>query len=694
MVDCADSEGSKDQEGKIAAMPKVEVLDWELSSEPVCTKPIEGSLASSSWSHLKSNFVGMGFSPALVEKVLEENGEEDFDMLLETLFTYSALQKSSSESSDFPDGIVSACKVEPENSSPIEFSACDSQEIEGLDESVEINADKKGSLLRMNFSVEEVELAISRHGEDASITELVDFIVAAQIAGSPGEKDTNDTLHSDNVKVITTETLFGTMDKTLRLLDMGFSGDEISSAIDKFGGDVPLLELADSIFANQIANTCVQEDNDSFEYKMKHRSWNENKKRHFPVKTEESESSSSNAIPRARDRDFNNMEKGKRVKPDPEDEKFNFFGTSRSEARGVKTETYGELREAEEIGPVKFEMRERPILNKNPHQLVGKPPYFFYGNVANISQESWRKISQFLHGAEPEYVNSQFFSAFIRKEGYVHNLPTSNRFHILPRPPMTIEDALPHTKKWWPSWDTRKQLSCISSETTGISQICERLGRMLVDSGGVLSKEQQMNILHQCKTLNLVWVGQYKLSPIEPDQVDRMLGYPSGHTQIGECPPAERLRSLKNSFQTDTLGYHLSPLKDIFPDGVSMLSLFSGIGGAAVALHKLGLRLKCIVSVEASRVNREIQKKWWQDTKQTGVLRLIDDIQGLSSQKIKSLIGQFGGFDIVFAGNPCTPVSGTPKITVDRENPAEVDFSLFYEFVRVWQRVRDAGGRN
>lgn len=36
-------------------------------------------------------------------------------------------------------------------------------------------------------------------------------------------------------QVITTETLFGTMNKTLRLLEMGFTGEEVSAAIERFG---------------------------------------------------------------------------------------------------------------------------------------------------------------------------------------------------------------------------------------------------------------------------------------------------------------------------------------------------------------------------------------------------------------------------------------------------------------------------
>lgn len=37
------------------------------------------------------------------------------------------------------------------------------------------------------------------------------------------------------VQEFITETLFGTMEKTLRLIEMGFSENEISTAIEKYG---------------------------------------------------------------------------------------------------------------------------------------------------------------------------------------------------------------------------------------------------------------------------------------------------------------------------------------------------------------------------------------------------------------------------------------------------------------------------
>ncbi|GJM99061.1 hypothetical protein PR202_ga16125 [Eleusine coracana subsp. coracana] len=60
----------------------------------------------------------------------------------------------------------------------------------------------------------------------------------------------------------------------------------------------------------------------------------------------------------------------------------------------------------------------------------------------------------------------------------------------------------------------------------------------------------------------------------------------------------------------DTVAYHLSVLKDMFPHGMNVLSLFSGIGGAEVALHKLGIHMKNVVSVENSKANRAVLRTY------------------------------------------------------------------------------------
>ncbi|XP_043708704.1 probable inactive DNA (cytosine-5)-methyltransferase DRM3 isoform X1 [Telopea speciosissima] len=714
LVDNADSESSSDWEVEEGSTSKLGVLDLDLSAGTACSNPSQGNHASSSGGNLKSYFIGMGFSPTLIDKVIEENGDDNMDLLLETLFAKSALKKSSSESSDSLDALFSSCSDGV--SSP--ECATNNNDIEELNVSAEFNEAKRASLLMMNFSVDEVEFAIHRLGEGAPINELVDFIVAAQIAESSG-------------KEITTEALFGTMDKTLRLLEMGFSEHEISSAIERFGSEVPICELADSIFADRLASTRVEDDKEtsaphgmhfshtesdwrslgrepeynqwSAQIKIEETDWSNlgretgHNKRFPEIKTEETEVSDSNVLPHANEINIETNGKGKKPKLECEYDSTFFDGSPTPEARIVEPRVdsfqmplpKGGLHRSSE--PLEM-FKSKPNQCSSVNQMLAKPPYFFYGNVMDVSHDYWTRVSQYLHLIQPEFVNSQFFSALSRKEGYIHNLPNDNRLHILPRPPMTIEDAIPHTRKWWPSWDTRKQLSCISSETAGISQLCDRLGKILVDSQGMLSMEQQRDILHHCKTLNLIWVGKYKLSPIEPDQVERILGYPFHHT--ADCDPIERLRSLKHCFQTDTLGYHISVLKWIFPNGLTMLSIYSGIGGAEVALHRLGVRLKGVVSVESSATNRKILKRWWHNTGQTGKLVQIEDIHRMTTSKLENLIKEFGGFDFVICQNPCCYISGSSKVAADGDNPAGLDFQLFYEFVRVLLRVRSSMGRN
>ncbi|KAB1213789.1 DNA (cytosine-5)-methyltransferase DRM2, partial [Morella rubra] len=492
------------------------------------------------------------------------------------------------------------------------------------------------------------------------------------------------------------DTLFGTMEKTLRLLEMGFSENEVSLAIERYGTDVPLAELADSIFTGEPGNSCIGGE----KYSAKTFS---NRK----VKTEDC---SLDFVSHSRDIGVEETFKGKRPKQEYFDDRPDSVSQSRhvdfgesSQRKRPKQEyvddssSYVDTKWLEEKADPNILRFGRPNPFKaNPcrslDRRVAKPPYFFYGNTVNLSHDSWSKISQFLYALEPEFVSTEFFSALSRKEGYMHNLPTENRFHVLPRSPMTIQDAIPQTKRWWPSWDTRKQLNCISSETGGTTQLCDRLGRMLADSRGLLSSEQQSDILHRCRTLNLVWLGQYKLASIEPEHIERILGYPSNHTQAAENSLIDRLKALKYCFQTDTLGYHLSTLKSMYPEGLTVLSFYSGIGGAEVALNRLGIHLKGVVSVETSETKRRILRRWWLSTGQTGELVQIEDIQRLTSSKIESLTKKFGSFDFVICQNPCSHFSSS-KIAAEDDTVAGFDFSLFYEFVRVLQCVRIISGR-
>ncbi|KAH0450348.1 hypothetical protein IEQ34_021040 [Dendrobium chrysotoxum] len=557
-------------------------------------------------------------------------------------------------------------------------------------------------------NLEIADFACFKKGENSSLAELVDFIIASQNAGSFVDKEMLGSINGGNEnEASTTEALFGTMDKTLCLLRMGFTESEVSSAIANYGSDAALDKLADSILASRLVFQVKEEDfsNDDIYFSPQEQNEFEQlgcAKEESPVEFSPPVESWLKTMSHS-SCSFDDYEE-KKIQKRPKFVHADDTGTSYL-SRWQNTGRFespligcgGSTEHPEFYGPTDAGTLEKELRDHVPHNLSGnnqnmglKSPFFFYGNVADVSEDTWRKLSQFLHGTQPEFVNTEFFSALIRREGYLHNLPTVGRFHIIPKPPMTIEDALPQTKKWWPSWDRRKQLSCINSETIGVALLCDRLGRMMGSSQGVISKEQKMDILHHCKTRNLIWIGPNKLCPLEAEHLEQMLGYPKHHTDIWGLELSGRLNALKYSFQTDTIGYHFSVLKSIYPDGLRLLSICSGIGGAEVALYRLGIHLRCVVSVEASESNRKILKQWWNNTGQSGELRQIAGVEKLTIRQIEVLIKELGGFDIIIGGNPgFFAASGS-----SRDSLVGMDINHFYEFTRVLHRVRSVMGRN
>lgn len=626
-------------------------------------KEEEGQPSSSS-SHVRSQFIGMGFSPMLVDRVLQKHGDRDSDTILEALLSQSALQKSGSESGSLGDLFDSDNE---ENSSHF---APRKEVIQDIKVEADSSSEKRSYLLStMNFSQREVDLALNQLGEEASLEQLVDFIVTGQVSGCSGGNENGDA--SNEVK---DESLFGVMDKTLHLLQMGFTEEEVSSVIDKAGPEATVLELADTIFARRIASSIEQK-----EVKVEP---------DFLDETETSYSAyhPSNSGLRYYDDDHDNI-RIKRAKHMFIDDSAG--SSSRAGNQPNLDPWLKDHRATTSDGSVKEEFDAMtPGIRRNVRSDVANPPYFLYGNVVEIPKATWRQLSEFLYNVEPEFVNSQFFSALSRKEGYIHNLPTEGRRNLVPRSPMTIEEAFPFTRQCWPSWDTRKQLNSVATEVAGIEQLCERLGKMVRDSGGYLSQEKKTHIMHQCKLANLIWVGPDRLSPLDPQQVERILGYPRKHTNLFGLNLQDRIEAMRYSFQTDTLGYLLSVLKDLYPDGLRVLSIYSGIGGAAIALHRLGIPLQCVVSVDQSDTNRKILRRWWSNTEQKGQLRQINTIWKLKINVLEDLVKEFGGFDIIIGGNFSSCKGGT---TVN--STMGMDSNQFFEYVRVVQRVKHIMGR-
>ncbi|XP_021752627.1 probable inactive DNA (cytosine-5)-methyltransferase DRM3 isoform X1 [Chenopodium quinoa] len=754
VLSISDTESLSDGEDENQSICDIDGLGFEMTSEVAEPRHLGENVASSSGTNLRSSFIGMGFTPSLIDKVIKEKGEQDAGLLLDTLFAYSADQKSNSESSDSLGPLVDERSynrsppvsdaqnhvektlqgTKSMSSESLDSLFGDDKDLEAItsaefhpkqepDAVEDLDGDKRASLLMMKFPIADVDFAISKLGKSAPINELVDFIIAAQIAESENGNSLPNGDHVDSNENCSTDALFGTMDKTLQLLQMGFNEQEVSLAIEKLGSEVPVIELANCICASQMGESyLLSTKNASVPSKMKSSShdgsWYRIKGMHghsggdiFAVKSEKLDEDffsqrSSMGLgnmydgikeeyfdePSSSMRDFNLADiKGKRPKEEYEDLSTR-VGYPRKKS---KTLTIGNNPSPQ--GKILGDNSGIPKLSRPSGRSIDKvlhgPPYFLYGNFVNISADEWQKVSQYLYALQPEHVNTQHFSALSRMEGYIHNLPTEDRFHVDPKSPMSIEEAIPQSKKWWPSWDTRKQLSCINSDNVGSTQICSSLGKMLVSSRGVLSSERQTKVVYYCRTMNLVWAGPQKLAPMEPEHLERILGYPIHHTRNPDMNLVERLESLKLCFQTDTLGYYLSVLKPLFPGGITLLSLYSGIGGAEVALNRLGIYLKVVVSVESSETKRKILRRWWQNTDQAGELVQIEGIQKLTINKLEFLMKKFGGFDLVVCQNPCTSSEKGSKIVPGNGEDVGLDFTLYYEFVRVLQRVRSMMGR-
>ncbi|XP_068334254.1 DNA (cytosine-5)-methyltransferase DRM2-like [Pyrus communis] len=323
-----------------------------------------------------------------------------------------------------------------------------------------------------------------------------------------------------------------------------------------------------------------------------------------------------------------------------------------------------------------------------PEAAVG-PPYFYYENVALAPKGVWTTISRFLYDVQPEFVDSKYFCAAARKRGYVHNLPIQNRFPLMPQPPDAISKAFPLTRKWWPSWDKREKLNCLQT-CIASAKLTERIRKALEQYDGEPPERVQKYVLDECRKWNLVWVGRNKVAPLEPDEVEMLLGFPKNHTR--GISRTDRYKSLGNSFQVDTVAYHLSVLKDMFPSGINVLSLFTGIGGAEVALHRLGVPLKNVVSVEISEVNRNVVSSWWEQTNQKGRLQHLVDVQQLNGDCLERYMSEFGGFDLVVGGSPCNNLAGSNRH--HRDGLEGKESSLFYDYFRILDLVKSMMGRN
>ncbi|CAM8955331.1 unnamed protein product [Rhodiola kirilowii] len=546
------------------------------------------SSSAGSNSKLIQHFVGMGFPEKQVAQVIDELGDENHNLVLETLLTYSVLENT------------------PQHSNGIHVPEEPHHEL-SLQVLGPVASDHSSSDYYENFD------------------ELSDTDSPAMGRETPSSDED---------------------EKLLFLASMGYSVDEASIAVERCGPDATIAELTDFICAAQMARASDI---------------------HF-IEQEEKKPSVGclSKLKRRKNQDYDALRKKRHRFGSEEDDELIRLPKPMI-GFGVPTES--------------FETVHRTI----PEAAKG-PPYFYYENVALTPKGVWNTISRFLFDIEPEFVDSKFFCACARKRGYIHNLPIENRFPLVPLPPLTIHEAFPLTKRWWPAWDTRTKLNCLQT-SIGSAKMTERIRKSLEDCGDDDPPlHVQRYVMDLCRKWNLLWVGKNKLAPLEPDEFETLLGFPKNHTRGGGISRTDRYKSLGNSFQVDTVAYHLSVLKDMYPGGINVLSLFSGIGGAEIALHRLGIPLKTVVEVEISEANRNIMRSWWEQTNQRGTLIDMSDVTQVDEEKLEQLIDSFGGFDLVVGGSPCNNLAGSNRVS--RDGLEGKESSLFYDYFRILDLVK------
>ncbi|KAI3890179.1 hypothetical protein MKX03_003828 [Papaver bracteatum] len=417
--------------------------------------------------------------------------------------------------------------------------------------------------------------------------------------------------------------------KKKQLLAMGFSEYDVLIATDTCDPDTPIHELMDFISANQIARSASDHP---FELPFEGHGPPDAKRKKL---TDENEACIK--IPR----------------------KMIGFGVPSDQRMGFKR------RLPDEALPL---------------------PYFYYENVARAPKGTWDTISRNLFNIQPEFLDSKHFCVATRKRGYVHNLPTEGRFPLLPIPPLTIQEALPYTSRWWPSWDVRTQLNFLLTRM-GSAPETYKVRRYIEGCGRHPSKHIQKQALKICRRWNFVWTGRNNVATLTAEEMEELLGYPSQHTRGGGISQTARYKALGNSFQVNTLAYHFSVLRNRFEGGINVLSLFAGIGGAEIALHQLGIKLNFVVSVEINEANRKIFRKWWENTEQQGILiDDITDVKKLTPEALEELVNMCNGFDLVVGGSPCNNLSGSNRLY--RSGLEGAQSILFYDFCDILRTVQ------
>ncbi|KAE8666632.1 DNA (Cytosine-5)-methyltransferase DRM1/2 isoform 2 [Hibiscus syriacus] len=178
-------------------------------------------------------------------------------------------------------------------------------------------------------------------------------------------------------------------------------------------------------------------------------------------------------------------------------------------------------------------------------------------------------------------------------------------FEVLTEPDQITQRTLPEDAIGSPYF----YFENVALAPVGSAKLTEMIRKTFETYDDEPSSSGQKYVLDECQKWNLVWVGRNKVNPLEPDKVEILLGFHKNHTQ------------------------GRGSAKDMFSDGINVLSLFYGISDAEVAFYCLGIPLKT-------------------------------DAQELNDDRLEQLMSRFRKIDLVVGGVSLTISPAASRYTL------------------------------
>eukprot|EP00898_Chlorokybus_atmophyticus_P000122 jgi/Chlat1/110/Chrsp1S03214 len=178
----------------------------------------------------------------------------------------------------------------------------------------------------------------------------------------------------------------------------------------------------------------------------------------------------------------------------------------------------------------------------------------------------------------------------------------------------TIFDMFPYLRRNWEPWDRRRKFNCITSDI-GSPSVAKAMTHALQTPGCCLDDKQKKAL----KEKNLIWDECYHkqtLRSLHLPEVEEIMGLPKHYT-VPLFQHKRRTQAIGATFCVPTFVRLLTPFarkchsSTDLKDGVSVLSLFDGIGAAAIILHELKVKIKTYHTSEKDHDLQKVVSKWF-----------------------------------------------------------------------------------